>query len=83
MAITKKREIDKIEIVGSFKNIQIRYVTIIKEDGKEISRSFDRGNGVLHCLTDISDQPQEIKAVANVLWTPEVKAAFRAKFSGK
>ena len=40
MAITKRTEEDKIEVVGEFKHIQVRTATIIEEDGVEISRSF-------------------------------------------
>ena len=39
MAITKRTEEDKIEIVGPFKMVQVRTATIIEEDGVEISRS--------------------------------------------
>ena len=42
MAITKRTEQDKIEIVGPHKMIQVRTATIIEEDGVELSRSFSR-----------------------------------------
>ena len=42
MAITKETIEDKIEVVGEFKQIQVRTATVIKEDGVEISRSFHR-----------------------------------------
>ena len=42
MALTKTIEDDKIEVVGQYKSIQIRTATVIKEDGKELSRSFSR-----------------------------------------
>ena len=42
MAITKEIIEDKIEIVGPYKIIQVRYATVIKEDGIEISRSYVR-----------------------------------------
>ena len=41
MAITKSTENDKIEIVNKW-NIQVRTATVIKEDGKELTRSFHR-----------------------------------------
>ena len=40
MAITKRTEQDKIEVVGKFKHIQVRTATVIEEDGVELSRSF-------------------------------------------
>ena len=41
MAITKETENDKIEVVNKW-NIQVRTATVIKEDGKEISRNYHR-----------------------------------------
>jgi len=41
MAITKRTENDKIEVVNKW-NIQVRTATIIEEDGVELSRSFSR-----------------------------------------
>tara|TARA_R110000782_G_scaffold202369_1_gene290937 strand:+ start:175 stop:486 length:312 start_codon:yes stop_codon:yes gene_type:complete len=46
MAITKTVVYDKTEIVGDYKAIQCREATIIREDGVELSRSFNRH--VLH-----------------------------------
>ena len=90
MAITKEIVDDQIEIVGDYKNIQIRTATVIKEDGVEISRSFHRK--VLECVqsvkneddswthtdTDISGESSEVKAIANVVWTTTVKNAKKA-----
>ena len=56
MALTKTVEYDKIEIVGEYKGVQCRQATIIKEDGVEISRSFQRKT--LHpssCTADGAD----------------------------
>jgi hypothetical protein len=39
MALTKEKVQDKIEIVGQFKSIQIRYADQIVEDGSVISQS--------------------------------------------
>ena len=50
MAITKRTEQDKIEIVGTHKIIQVRTATIIEEDGTEISRSFHRHTVVSRCF---------------------------------
>ena len=87
MAITKEIVEDKIEIVGDYKAIQIREATIIKEDGKELTRSFHRK--VLQCVssvkndddsfthtdTDVSGESSEVQAIANAVWTDSVKAA--------
>ena len=44
MALTESIEYDKIEVVGEYKNIQVRKATVIKRDGVEISgsRSYER-----------------------------------------
>tara|TARA_R100000234_G_scaffold17067_1_gene9306 strand:- start:47 stop:307 length:261 start_codon:yes stop_codon:yes gene_type:complete len=75
MSITKEIEIAKIEVVGQYKAIQVRTDTVIKEDGKEISRSLHRH--VIHPDMDISDEDAEVQAIANVVWTDEVKSAWK------
>ena len=86
MAITKTTEEDKIEIVGDFKNIQVRTATVIKEDGVELTRSFHRhvvecvsssydGSSWTHTDTDISGESTEVQAIANAVWTDAIKAA--------
>ena len=79
MAITKTTEIGKIEIVSEFKHIQVRTDTVIKEDDKEISRSYHR-----HVVTpDISSsnldkEHAEVQAIANSgIWTQAVKDAWQ------
>ena len=52
----------------------IKEESIIKEDGKEISRTFHRH--VLHPDSDISGEPQETQDVCNAIWTDEVKAGW-------
>ena len=42
MAITKEIVYDKKEIVGEYAHLQIRKSNVIKEDGKELTRSFER-----------------------------------------
>ena len=86
MSITKTTEEDKIEIVGDFKNIQVRTATVIKEDGVELTRSFHRhvvecvsssydGSSWTHTDTDISGESTEVQAIANAVWTDAIKAA--------
>jgi len=75
MSLEKIIKIDQIEIVGDYKAIQVRQATVITDDGKEISRSFDRH--VLNCDADISGEDAEVQAVCNAVWTDEVKKAFQ------
>lgn len=73
--ITKELIEDKIEIVGEFKNVQIRTSTVIKEDNIEISRSYHRH--VVNCLDDISGESVEVQAICNAVWTDEIRAAYQ------
>ena len=74
MAVTKETEVSKIEVVGGW-NVQVRTDTVIKEDGTEISRSRHR-----HVLTpdsDISKETTEVQAIANAVWTTDIKNAYK------
>ena len=42
MALTETIEYDKIEVVGQYKHVQVRKATVIKKDGVELTRSFER-----------------------------------------
>ena len=87
MAITKTTEIGQVEVASSFKHVQVRTDTVIKEDGKELSRTYHRH--VLQCGdlddsdnlvdTDISGENSEVQAICNVAWTQAVKDAWKAK----
>jgi len=74
MAITKETIQDKIEIVGSFKHIQVRTATIIKEDGVELSRSFSRH--VISPDSDSSKESEDVKAMVKQFHTDAVKKAY-------
>jgi hypothetical protein len=87
MALSESIEYDKIEVVGLYKAVQVRKATVIKKDGTELTRSFERyvlhagtldGNDSL-VDTDISSEPAEIQAVCNAVWTTDVKSAWKAK----
>jgi hypothetical protein len=81
MALTKEVINDKYEIVSTFKHIQVREATVVKEDGVELSRSFHRR--VLTPDMDVSGESDEIKGMSSALWTDEVKAAWAAKQAGE
>ena len=79
MALTETTKVDQIEIVENG-SIQIRTATIIERDGTEISRSFHRH--VKHPGENISSEDPKVQAIANVIWTEEVVAAYQALKSG-
>ena len=93
MALTESIEYDKIEVVGQYKHVQVRKATVIKRDGTEISRTFERfvlGVGTLDASDNLVDNPltkepdgitdiaDEVKAICNVVWTSTVKDAWKA-----
>ena len=94
MALTESIEYDKIEVVGQYKAVQVRKATVIKKDGTELTRSFERfvlDPGTLDESDNLVDNPldkepdgttaiaDEVKAVCNAVWTDAVKASWKAK----
>ena len=77
MALAESIEYDKIEVVGQYKIVQVRKATVIKKDGKELTRQFERY--VLPPDSDISNQPAEVSAVCNAVWTNAVKDSWKTK----
>ena len=87
MALAESIEYDKIEVVGQYKAVQVRKAHVIKKDGVELTRSFERyvlEPGTLDASdnlvdTDLSGQPAEVSAICNAVWTTDVKAAWKTK----
>ena len=77
MALAESIEYDKIEIVGQYKAVQVRKATVIKKDGTELTRSFERY--VLYPDMDLTQrsEPNEVVAICNAVWTTEVKEAWK------
>ncbi len=73
MALSKVEK-DDYEVRGEYKSIQVRTKTSIMEDGEELSYKYHRR--VLQPDADISAESDELKALANALWTDEVKKAY-------
>ena len=86
MALSESIEYDKIEVVGEYATVQVREATVIKKDGKELTRSFHRyvlEVGTLDAFdnlidTDISSQPAKVQAICNALWTDSLKSSYKA-----
>ena len=78
MALEKTVLNDKLEIVdtGSWKVLQVRTATVIKEDGVEISRNFSRR--VINPGDDWSSEDAEIKSICDAIMTAERINAFKA-----
>ena len=93
MALAESIEYDKIEVVGQYKHVQVRKATVIKKDGVELTRSFERfvlDPGTLDSSDNLVDNPlskepdgttdiaDEVKAVCNAVWTTTIKDAYKA-----
>jgi len=86
MALTERFENDKIEVVGTYKAVQVRRAEVIEKDGVEIARSFHRHSlqpGTLNesdelVDTDISGEDADVQAICNAVWTDAVKDAYKA-----
>ena len=60
MALEEVIEYDKIEVVGQYKHVQVRKATVIKKDGVELTRSFERfvlDPGTLDASDNLVDNP--------------------------
>ena len=94
MALSESIEYDKIEVVGQYKKVQVRKATVIKRDGTEVTRSFERfvlNPGTLDGSDNLVDNPldkepdgttviaDEVKAICTAVWTTSVKDAWKAK----
>ena len=94
MALTESIEYDKIEVVGQYKAVQVRKATVIKKDGNELTRSYERfvlQPGTLDGSDNLVDNPlskepdgttdiaDEVKVICNAVWTTAVKNAWKAK----
>ena len=94
MALSETIEYDKIEVVGQYKHVQVRKATVIKKDGNELTRSFERfvlHPGTLDASNNLVENPlskepdgttdiaDEVKSICNAAWTTAVKNAWRAK----
>jgi len=73
MSITKVLT-DDYEVRGEYKHINVRTKTSIMEDGEEISFKYHRK--VLTPDMDVSEESNEVKALASALWTDDVKKAW-------
>ena len=93
MALSETIEYDKIEVVGQYKAVQVRKATVIKKDGNELTRSFERfvlDPGTLDESDNLVDNPltkepdgttniaDEVKAVCNAVWTTTIKNSWKA-----
>ncbi|SUZ93803.1 uncharacterized protein METZ01_LOCUS46657 [marine metagenome] len=73
MALEKVTEVGSIEVLP-MGQIQVRTDTVIKEDGKEISRRYHRH--VVEPNHNTAKEDQRVKEVAEAVHTKKVKDAW-------
>ena len=76
MALTERQEVDKIEIVGPYRAVQVRTATVIERDGEELTRSYNRH--VVDAGDDYSNETAEVQAICAAVHTTEVVSARQA-----
>jgi hypothetical protein len=75
MALIEKQIVDLVELVES-NHIQVRTANIIEKDDIEIARTFHRH--ILSPGDSIVNEDPKVQAIANVVWTEEVIAAYQS-----
>ena len=73
---TETKVIDQITVTENG-IVLYREVTRILEDGVELSKTYHRTS--LVPASDLTVVPDNVVAIANVAWTPEVIAAYQAQ----
>ena len=94
MALAESTEYDKIEVVTKYKQVLVRKATVIKKDGVQIAKSFERyvlEPGKLDASDNLVDNPldkeadgvtaipDEVKEICNTVWTTDIKALWKTK----
>ena len=74
MSLTKKTLIDKVEFVGKYKTLQVRYCTQIIENEEVISKSYERDSYSLG-----QELTEELQPYAAGVWTDELKNELQAE----
>tara|TARA_R100000458_G_C8197369_1_gene189017 strand:- start:47 stop:337 length:291 start_codon:yes stop_codon:yes gene_type:complete len=85
MAYTEEIEY-QYEVVPPFKTIQKRTNTVTKKDGTQVGYQIHRTSipcGTLDASdnlvnTDVSGEPTELQEISKIVWTADVKNAYKA-----
>ena len=75
MSLSEIKIIDQITITENG-TVLYREATRILRDGEHIAQTFHRTS--LTPGQDLTDQPENVVAICNVAWTPDVIAAYEA-----
>lgn len=75
MALSKEVKIDQITVTENG-TVLYREVTRVLEDGNLLSQTYHRSS--LAPASDLTGIHDNVVAICNVAWTPEVVAAYQA-----
>ena len=75
MSLTKTVTVDQITVVENG-TVHYREATRVMEDGKQLSQTYHRSS--LTPAQDLTGVPDNVVAICNLTWTPEVIAAYEA-----
>lgn len=81
MALTRSSEVDRVEVVGVHRAVQVRESIIIMDGDVEIARSFHRH--IILPGDDYSSETPLVQAVCEAAHTAEVIAAYQASLNGE
>ncbi len=81
MSLTKTEMEDKVEVVdtGDWSMVQVRTATVIKEDDKELTRSFTRKT--ITPADDWSGESDKVKSICDAVHNDTTKAAYEASMA--
>ena len=79
MALSKEISNEIIEVVGEYKIISVKKVTTVLEDTVVVSKSNHRLTYAPD--TDVSILDADVAAIANIVWTQDVKDAYIASLN--
>ena len=76
MSLSKEVVVDQITVTENG-IVLYREATRIMEDGNQLSQTYHRTS--LAPESDLTSVPANVVAICNVVWTPEVIAAYKAQ----
>ena len=74
MALSKVSRLNRVEVVGVYRNVQVQMVNEVLEDGKVIAQSFHRK--IILPGDDYSNEEKEVQAICKAVHTDEVIDAY-------
>ena len=80
MTLSKEVSIDQITVTENG-TVLYREATRILKDGEQIAQTYHRSS--LAPASDLTDVPANVVAICNVVWTPEVIAAYQVQVESR